>query len=104
IPELQLGIIVFTNQQSGSAFNAITNTIKDSYMGIRSEDYVTIYNNRLKANVQSADKITDEVWKTVAKNEASGKKIDFSKITGTYNDKWFGNITISVVNGQLYFA
>jgi hypothetical protein len=28
IPELQLGIIVLTNQQSGAAFNAITNTIK----------------------------------------------------------------------------
>jgi hypothetical protein len=26
IPELQLGIIVLTNQQSGAAFNAITNT------------------------------------------------------------------------------
>jgi CubicO group peptidase (beta-lactamase class C family) len=28
IYELQLGIIVLTNQQSGAAFNAITNTIK----------------------------------------------------------------------------
>src|SRR6516225_9240825 len=27
IPELKLGIIVFTNQQSGTAFSAITNTI-----------------------------------------------------------------------------
>ena len=33
IPELKLGIIVFTNQQSGAAFKAITNTIKDSYFG-----------------------------------------------------------------------
>jgi hypothetical protein len=41
IPELQLGIIVLTNQQSGAAFNAITNTIKDSYLGITS-DYVSI--------------------------------------------------------------
>jgi hypothetical protein len=35
---LQLGIIVLTNQQSGAAFNAITNTIKDSYLDIDSED------------------------------------------------------------------
>jgi hypothetical protein len=46
---LQLGIIVLTNQQSGAAFNAITNTIKDSYLDIDSEDYVTIYSNRIKA-------------------------------------------------------
>jgi len=32
IPDLQLGIIVLTNQQSGAAFNAISNTIKDSYL------------------------------------------------------------------------
>lgn len=35
IPELKLGIIVFTNQQEGAAFTAITNTIKDGYLGVR---------------------------------------------------------------------
>ena len=35
IPELKLGIIVLTNQQSGAAFTAITNTIKDAYFGVR---------------------------------------------------------------------
>jgi hypothetical protein len=68
IPELQLGIIVLTNQQ-GAAFNAITNTIKDSYLDIDSEDYVKIYSNRIKANEESADKVTDEVWATVAQNK-----------------------------------
>jgi hypothetical protein len=31
IPELQLGIVL-TNQQSGAAFNAITNYYKSSYL------------------------------------------------------------------------
>jgi hypothetical protein len=47
IPELQLGIIL-TNQQSGAAFNAITNTIKDSYLDIDSEDYVKFTVTALK--------------------------------------------------------
>jgi hypothetical protein len=64
---LQLGIIVLTNQQSGAAFNAITNTIKDSYLDIDSEDYVKIYSNRIKANEESADKVTD--LDTVAQNK-----------------------------------
>jgi hypothetical protein len=46
IPELQLGIVL-TNQQSG-AFNAITNTIKDSYLDIDSEDYVKFTVTALK--------------------------------------------------------
>jgi hypothetical protein len=45
---LQLGIIVLTNQQSGAAFNAITNTIKDSYLDIDSEDYVKFTVTALK--------------------------------------------------------
>ncbi|MEZ7498894.1 serine hydrolase [Flavobacterium sp. Arc3] len=103
IPELQLGIIVLTNQQSGSAFNAITNTIKDSYLDIVSEDYVTIYSNRIKANEESADKVTDEVWATVAKNKKDKVKVDLASITGTYQDKWFGDVVINEKKGRLFF-
>ena len=34
IPDMKLGIIVLTNQQSGAAFSAVTNTVKDAYLGI----------------------------------------------------------------------
>lgn len=104
IPEIGLGIIVLTNQQSGAAFSAITNTIKDSYLGIKPEDYVTTYSNRVKASEASADKVTDEVWATVAKNKKDKLKMDFSKITGTYKDNWFGEVTITEKKGKLYFA
>jgi CubicO group peptidase (beta-lactamase class C family) len=102
-PELQLGIIVLTNQQSGAAFNAITNTIKDSYLGIESEDYIALYSNRIKANEDSADKVTDEVWAAIAKNKSTNAKPDFTSITGTYKDSWFGNVIISEKKGKLFF-
>jgi hypothetical protein len=73
---LQLGIIVLTNQQSGAAFNAITNTIKDSYLDIDSEDYVKFTVTALKQNEESADKVTDEVWATVAQNKKDKVKVD----------------------------
>ncbi|MEJ7674327.1 MAG: serine hydrolase [Chitinophagaceae bacterium] len=47
IPELKLGIIVFTNQQVGAAFSAITNTIKDSYYGIKGNNWVKNYSDRV---------------------------------------------------------
>jgi len=62
IPELQLGIIVLTNQQSGAAFTAISNTIKDSYLGLPETDYVTQYSQNSRQKEGDADKITDEVW------------------------------------------
>ncbi|WP_348813643.1 serine hydrolase [Flavobacterium maritimum] len=104
LPELNLGIIVLTNQQSGAAFSAITNTIKDSYLGIQSEDYVTLYSNRTKAHEETADKVTDEVWVTVAKNKKDKIKVDFNNFIGTYKDNWFGDITVSEKKGKLYFA
>src|SRR5690554_3528690 len=46
IPELELGIIVLTNQQSGPAFSAITNSIKDAYFEIKGKDRISEYNER----------------------------------------------------------
>jgi hypothetical protein len=83
-----------TNQQSGAAFNAITNTIKDSYLDIDSEDYVTIYSNRIKANEESADKVTDEVG-YCQKTKKDKVKVDLASITGTYQDKMVWDVVIS---------
>lgn len=102
-PELNLGIVVLTNQQSGAAFTAITNTIKDSYLGISYSNYVEIYSKREKDNIAQADKTTDEVWATVAKNQKDKLKIDLKKHEGFYIDNWFGKIEISERKGKLYF-
>ena len=104
IPELNLGIIVLTNQQSGAAFRAITNTIKDSYLGIQAEDYITNYSKIGKDNQDSADKKTEAVWAAVAKNKKDKFKVDFKTITGTYKDNWFGEVVLSEKKGRLYFA
>lgn len=103
LPELNLGIIVLTNQQSGAAFNAITNTIKDSYLGIQSEDYVAKYSSQRREKEENADKISDEVWQTVAKNQKNKIKADFKKYAGTYKDNWFGEVILTEKKGRLYF-
>lgn len=103
LPELNLGIIVLTNQQSGAAFNAITNTIKDSYINVKSEDYVTLYSSQRKEKEDNADKISDEVWATVAQNTKLKIKMDNKKYIGTYRDNWLGDIVLSEKKGKLYF-
>ncbi|MES2748473.1 MAG: serine hydrolase [Bacteroidota bacterium] len=105
IPDVQLGIIVLTNQQSGSAFNAISNTIKDSYLGLPYFDHLADLSKDLKEREDNADKITDEVWETVTKNSKDKTlKIDVKKYIGTYKDNWFGDIVISEKKGKLYFT
>jgi CubicO group peptidase (beta-lactamase class C family) len=102
-PELNLGIVVLTNQQSGAAFTAITKTIKDSYLNIPYTNYVEFYSKREKDNIAEADKTTDEVWKNVANNLKEKKKIDLSKYIGFYIDNWFGQIELSEKKGKLFF-
>lgn len=105
IPDLQLGIIVLTNQQSGAAFTAISNTIKDSYMGLPIFDHLAFLSKDRKQKEDNADKITDEVWSTVGTNlKNKSLKIDLKKYTGIYKDNWFGDITISEKKGKLYFT
>jgi hypothetical protein len=39
-PELKLGIIVLTNQQEPDAFTAVSNEIRDGYLGLPKKDWV----------------------------------------------------------------
>ena len=103
IPELNLGIIVLTNQQEGGAFTSITNQIKDAYFGITGTDRVKEYSGQRQKSLDKANKLTDSIWNEI--NEA-GKKItnkDYSSYLGTFTDKWFGDIFISMKNGKLWF-
>lgn len=104
IPELNLGIIVLTNQQEGGAFTAITNQVKDSYYGITGTDRVNEYSAQRKKQLASANQMMDSIWNEIAREQKSGKaKADISLFTGTYRDPWLGDITISVKNGKAWF-
>jgi CubicO group peptidase (beta-lactamase class C family) len=104
-PELSLGIIVLTNQQVGAAFSAITNQIKDSYLGVSGMDWVKILADRAKKSNDDAAKITNQVWDEIAKQQASGKASapDPQLFTGTFRDPWFGDIYIEQKDGRLWF-
>lgn len=103
-PDIKLGIIVLTNQQSGAAFNSISNTIKDSYYGFNYPDHVEALYNERKAKENNADKITDEVWATVDENMMRRTKIDIQNYVGLYRDAWFGDIIINYRKGALRFT
>jgi CubicO group peptidase (beta-lactamase class C family) len=104
LPELKLGIIVFTNQQSGAAFSAVTNTIKDSYLGIPASDWVAKYDERVKKGLAEADQITKDIWAGITSEQKNNTtKIDFSTYAGTYRDRWFGDVVLSQKDGHFTF-
>jgi CubicO group peptidase (beta-lactamase class C family) len=104
IPELQLGIIVLTNQEEGAAFSAITNQIKDGYLGISGTDRVSEYAKLRSAQRDAEKRLTDSIWKEVAQANPAGTASGFSKYAGTYRDAWLGEITISMKDGKPWFT
>ena len=102
IPELNLGIIVLTNQQQGAAFTAITNTIKDSYLGYPNRNWLKTNGDRYLQNNALAKRITDSVYNLV--NLQSKTKISAAEevaIAGNYKDDWMGNWIIEKKENKL---
>ena len=101
LPELKLGIIVLTNQMSGAAFTAVTNQIKDSYLGLSGRDWVKVLSDQVKASEEGADKTTKAVWNQVELRKHDKVKPDYTPFLGTYHDVWFGDVVIKMKDGQL---
>ncbi|MBS1557584.1 MAG: serine hydrolase [Bacteroidetes bacterium] len=104
LPELNLGIIVLTNQQEGGAFVSITNQIKDGYFGITGTDRVAEYSVGRNKSLAYAKHLTDSIWNEIETvQKKGGSKIEWSTVTGTYTDPWLGEVTIANKNGKLWF-
>ena len=95
IPDLDLAIVVLTNQMNGMAFNTITNTIKDSYLGYENRNWLEKYGARNADNLKYNDSLKAEVYSKVAKSNINITLPDPKQIVGTYTDDWFGDIIIS---------
>lgn len=103
-PQLNLGITVLTNQQAGVAFRAVSNTIKDFYLGNPETNWVKTYEEMMAKNVAHADGVTAEVWKTVETNlKTKSIAFDAKMIVGNYKDDWFGDVAIYEKKGKLIF-
>lgn len=102
IPDLKLGIIVLTNQQSGAAFSAVTNTIKDSYLGIEDRQWVKTFGERMTKINSDFEKGKKEIFAQsadFAKNKNLHPKAE--QFVGTYRDAWFGDVVVTQV-GKAY--
>ncbi len=103
IPDLQLGIIVLTNQQEGDAFISITNEIKDGYLGLPRKDWISELSSKRNSYLAYNKTITDSIWEDINKAQLNPPKIDFNIYAGTYRDPWLGDVYISIKNGKYWF-
>jgi hypothetical protein len=99
IPDLNLGISVLTNQESGAAFDAIAYRIADHYLGASDVDWLDAYQKvaaRQKAEFAKAEKSA-----ATSRNTASRPSLPLSRYAGAYTDDWYGDVTIEERDGKL---
>lgn len=99
LPEKKIGIMVLTNQESGAAFNAITHNILDLFLNASDTQWIKIY----KKIVTQRDSMVLSLINSAAssRDETSKPSLELAAYTGTYRDKWYGDIMISRDQDQL---
>ena len=99
VPDLKLGIVVLTNQESREAYEAITYRILDHYIGLPPTDWIEAFEKARKREMQKALK----AMKRFNLKRARGTKpsLELSRYAGKYLDKWYGEMTIKKVGNKL---
>jgi len=99
VPELKLGVVVLTNQESGAAFNAVTYRVLDAYMGRDKKDWVAAY----AAAVKKSEGSSDDSWKKhqAARDKNSKPSLSLASYAGSFRDPWYGDIVVSQQGGKL---
>jgi CubicO group peptidase (beta-lactamase class C family) len=99
IPDLNLGIVVLTNQQDTSMTNAITWLIADHYLRAPQTDWIDAYT---KAHAEQAKKYADEQAKhDTARAKDAPPSLPLERYVARYTDPWYGDVSVSLESGKL---
>lgn len=101
IPDLNLGVAVLTNQESGAAFETITYHVLDYYLGAQF-DWLGAFRSlmdRRESTLAAADRGT-----AAARDSTSSPSLPLERYAGTYADVWYGTVTITHEGGSLRIA
>ncbi|MFC1485443.1 serine hydrolase [Candidatus Latescibacterota bacterium] len=99
VPDLKLGIVVLTNQESGGAFHALTLYILDSYLSVPPTDWIHAY--RTVAEEREANATEVEMKQNATRDMDSGPSLPLQKYAGKYLDAWYGEVTIGLEKDTL---
>jgi CubicO group peptidase (beta-lactamase class C family) len=99
VPELKLGVVVLTNQESGAAFNAVTYRVLDAFMGRDKKDWVGAYAAAMKKSEGHAD----DSWKKheAARDKGGKPSLPLAGYAGTFRDPWYGDVVVEQQAGKL---
>ena len=99
IPDLNLGVVVLTNQEEPGAHNAVAYTVLDHYMGAPAVDWVGAFREMRRIETAKGE--------AEVKAAASGRvpntrpSLPLAQYAGTYRDAWYGDVAVAEGAGRL---
>jgi len=99
VPEENLAMVILTNQQSGFAFNAISQQILTEYLELPAKDWVAHY-----AALQQKNNAKNKAHLAKVASGADKKStpsLPLAAYAQSYVDNWYGEISISLENDDL---
>jgi CubicO group peptidase (beta-lactamase class C family) len=102
VPELEFGIVVLTNQESNEAYNSVIYAVLDHAMGVPATDWAQAY---LKVRERGNTGTAEALKKAAAKRDAAARpSLPLADYAGTYEDAWYGPISIAFEGGKLVMS
>ena len=99
VPDLKLGVVVLTNQEATGAFQAVTYTILDHYLGAPETDWVAPFLAQAKMGETGAEEAVKQA--AAKRNATSRPSLPLAGYAGRYRDAWYGDVAIEEHSGKL---
>jgi CubicO group peptidase (beta-lactamase class C family) len=99
VPEENLGVVILTNAEEDSAFEAVLYHILDAYLGGPTEDYIAAFKTLADKERKEADAMISKAMQ--ARAAESKPSLPLEKYAGDYADPWYGDVSIRLENGGL---
>lgn len=99
-PELDLGFVVLTNQQSSAARSALMYTVMKPYLGDTTSDWLAKFSppsakpSATSTQTQPTQPTTANKLEKTQETLANNTNTDFNAYLGTYEDPWLGRFII----------
>lgn len=99
LPQLNLGVVVLTNQEEGGAFQALTNLLVDHYLGVASPDWIgAVKASGLKRRVRDGER---EHKAIAARSPNTQPYLPLAAYAADYRDAWYGMASVESSGAQL---
>ena len=99
LPDKNVGFSIQINSEDGEIVRGLMYELLDHYLGLPRTDWVASYRAEKQRKVSEA--LATLKARSAAKSAGAGPSMPLERYTGTYKDAWYGNIEVTLVDGNL---